>query len=154
MARREIPLFLFDVNREHKLGECDFVSCTDVENGFVAKIDYVSESKGEVTDTKRITSPTNGVQLRMEIKRITGTNPKGSSIRSLMKKAEELYLENMQREVNVEKITDKDIKAFLDGLYQSYKGELINAGVDVEKRNMAAMCLQIVSVIKDKINIP
>lgn len=36
MAKREIPLFIIDNTRNHKRGECDFLVCTDKDNGFIA----------------------------------------------------------------------------------------------------------------------
>lgn len=52
MSKREFPLFIFDLSRDHKLGECDFVACTDVDNAFVAKIDYVTGIDNVITDTE------------------------------------------------------------------------------------------------------
>ena len=48
MAKREIPLFIVDTSRNHKRGECDFLVCTDKDNGFLAKVDYVDGEKEEV----------------------------------------------------------------------------------------------------------
>lgn len=50
MAKREIPLFIVDTSRNHKRGECDFLVCTDKDNGFLAKVDYVDGEKEEVGD--------------------------------------------------------------------------------------------------------
>ena len=74
MGKREIPLFVFDKNREHGIGECDFVCCTDIDNGFIAKIDYTDEPEG-VTERTRIGKPNNGISLRIEIKRIESGKP-------------------------------------------------------------------------------
>ena len=66
MAKREIPLFIFDKNRDHGIGECDFVYCTDIDNGFIAKIDYTDEPES-VSEWARIGKPNNGISLRIEI---------------------------------------------------------------------------------------
>ena len=91
MSKREFPLFIFDLSRDHNLGECDFVACTDVDNAFVAKIDYVTGIDNVITDNLRINRSNGEVKLRIEIKRITGKNPDNAAIRTLMKKAEDLY---------------------------------------------------------------
>lgn len=55
MAKREIPLFVFDKNRWHSQGECDFIICTDIDNSFVARVDYVTEPE-MVSDTVKRSS--------------------------------------------------------------------------------------------------
>lgn len=95
MAKREIPLFIFDKNRDHGIGECDFVCCTDIDNGFIAKIDYTDETEN-VSERVRIGKPNNGISMRIEVKRIIGKNPDPGTIRTLMKKAESLYTESSQ----------------------------------------------------------
>ena len=65
MARREIPLFILDRSRKHKVGPYDFLVCTDKDNGFVAKVDYVI-GMGEIsTDMVRIGAARNGILMRI-----------------------------------------------------------------------------------------
>lgn len=54
MAKRSVPLFIIDRSRRHKLGECDFIVCTDLDNGFIARVDYVD---GEHEEAVRTTVP-------------------------------------------------------------------------------------------------
>lgn len=54
MAKREIPLFIVDTSRNHKRGECDFLVCTDKDNGFLAKVDYVDGEKEKVGDEHEV----------------------------------------------------------------------------------------------------
>ena len=86
MAKREIPLFIVDTSRNHKRGECDFLVCTDKDNGFFAKVDYVDGEKEEVGDDYRIGCPRNGVSLRIQIYQMIGTHPNVGNIRTLLKK--------------------------------------------------------------------
>ena len=85
MAKREIPLFIFDNQRKHSIGAFDYLVCTDKDNGFVARIDYVDGVEEMATDTVRVGLKRNGIAMRMEIKRFTGTNVKASEVRTLMK---------------------------------------------------------------------
>lgn len=39
--KREFPLFIVDHNRAHKFGEVDFIYCSDIDNGFIAKVEYI-----------------------------------------------------------------------------------------------------------------
>ena len=68
MARREIPLFILDHSRKHKVGPYDFLVCTDKDNGFVAKVDYVIGMGELSTDMVRIGAARNGILMRIEIK--------------------------------------------------------------------------------------
>ena len=91
MAKREIPLFIVDTSRNHKRGECDFLVCTDKDNGFLAKVDYVDGEKEEVGDDYRIGCPRNGVSLRIQIYQMIGTHPNVGNIRTLLKKGKGTY---------------------------------------------------------------
>lgn len=149
MGKREIPLFVFDKNREHGIGECDFVCCTDIDNGFIAKIDYTDQPEG-VTERTRIGKPNKGISLRIEIKRIIGKNPDDATIRTLMKKAESLYMESMQMKVG-EKPTDADMINFLDILIDGNKHYLSSAGNDVNERNTVLSSLKMLDSIKHRL---
>ena len=148
MAKREIPLFLFDCGREHNLGEADFVACTDIDNAFVAKIDYVSGYNEISTDTTRITRSNNGVQLRLDIKRVTGKNPEPAKMRTLLKKAEDLYVEQTQRPVNLKDPSADDMLNFLNALIDGNKGQLSDIK-DIGERQMAMMSLSMLDAIKN-----
>lgn len=147
MAKREIPLFLFDCGREHNLGECDFVACTDIDNAFVAKIDYVSGYNEVATDTTRITRSNNGVQLRLEIKRVTGQNPEPAKMRTLLKKAEELYVERTQQSVNIDQPDVADMIHFLNALIEGNQGQLSEIK-DLNEKQIAIISLNMLKAIK------
>lgn len=147
MAKREIPLFLFDCGREHNLGECDFVACTDIDNAFVAKIDYVSGYNEIATDTTRITRSNNGIQLRMDIKRVTGQNPEPAKMRTLLKKAEDLYVDRTQHTVNMDQPSVDDMIHFLDVLIDGNKGQLSDIK-DISERQITMMSIAMLGEIK------
>lgn len=149
MAKREIPLFIFDKNRDHGLGECDFVCCTDIDNGFIAKIDYTDEPES-VSEWARIGKPNNGISLRIEIKRIIGMNPNTGTIRTLMKKAEILYTESSQVRVG-DRPTDKEMVDFLDILMAGNKHYLSEAGSNTSERNTILSSLKMLDSIKQRI---
>lgn len=86
MGKREIPLFILDRSRKHKVGPYDFLVCTDQDNGFVAKVDYVLGMDEMATDKMRIGEARKGIRMRIEIKRMTGKHPDSTQIRSLLKK--------------------------------------------------------------------
>lgn len=85
MAKREIPLFIFDNQRKHSDGAYDNLVCKDKDNGFVARIDYVEGVDEMTTDTVRVGLKRNGIAMRMEIKRFTVSNVKNSEVRVLKK---------------------------------------------------------------------
>ena len=150
MAKREIPLFILDNNRAHNLGECDFITCTDIDNGFVGKIDY-THCQEEISDTVRTGEERNVIRVRMEIKRIIGKNPTSAAQRSLLKKAMEYYTEINTVEVNTSSPTDEQCIDFLDTLIKGNRHNLTEAGVDYNERKIIATSLNMLEVIKDKL---
>lgn len=151
MAKREIPLFIFDLSRDHSLGECDFVSCTDVDNSFVAKIDYVTNSEDVITDTLRIGNENNGIKLRLEVKRVTGIHPNRSSIRTLLKKAEDLYIERNLKSINIDMPSDDDMINFLRIMIEGNKKNITEAGVDMNVRKIVYTSIRMLEAIKHRI---
>lgn len=151
MSKREIPLFVFDLTRDHNLGECDFVVCTDIENSFVAKIDYVTDVENTITDTMRIIRSNGDVKLRIEIKRITGRNPNNASIRTLMKKAEDLYCARTQKVMSPGDPSDADMVNFLDVLIKGNKHNIAQSGCDYNERNVVMTSIAMLEAIKDRI---
>lgn len=151
MAKREIPLFVFDTTRDHNLGECDFLACTDVDNAFVAKIDYVTDQDNVITDTLRIVRNNGPIKLRIEIKRITGKNPDNAAIRTLMKKAEDLYCERTQSHVNIDKPSKADMLKFLDVLISGNKHNIAQAGSNTDERKVILTSLAMLEAIRDEL---
>lgn len=113
MAKREIPLFIIDTARRHKKGECDFVCCTDKDNGFIAKVDYVEGNVEEAGDDYRIGKPNGGVSIRIKIHEFIGTNPKTSEIRTLLKLCMEYYTDMVRKKINVDRPDKSECIDFL-----------------------------------------
>lgn len=151
MAKRDIPLFIFDLTREHNLGECDFVSCTDIDNAFVAKIDYVTNIENVITDNIRIVRNNGPIKLRIEIKRITGKNPDNAAIRTLLKKAEDLYCERTMKHLNLDKPSKTDMLNFLNILISGNKHNISKAGADMEARQIVLTSIKMLEAIYDEI---
>lgn len=151
MSKREFPLFVFDLARDHGLGECDFVSCTDADNAFIAKIDYVEGVENIITDTLRINRGNGTIKLRLEVKRITGKNPDKGAIRTLLKKAEDLYCERTQKKVNMGAPSKADMVHFLNTLIKGNKQYVSQAGADVEERDTALMSIAMLEAIKNEL---
>lgn len=101
MAKREIPLFIIDTSRKHKKGECDFIVCTDKDNGFIARTEYIQGQNDEVGDDYRITKAQNGISLKASIIRYTGANINPTDIRSLLKKGVEYFTLSVTRTMNI-----------------------------------------------------
>lgn len=74
--KREIPLFIVDSKKAHEKGECDFWVCTDQDNGFVAKVEYVAATSPEYGEDYRIDCERCGLSIKTTIKRIFGKNPR------------------------------------------------------------------------------
>lgn len=150
MAKREIPLFIFDTSRDHNLGECDFVTCTDIDNAFIAKIDYVTDLDNIITDKLRIVRSNGLIKLRIEIKRITGKNPDNAAIRTLMKKAEDLYCERTMKRINIDKPSKNDMLNFLDIIISGNKHNIAKAGI--EERNTILTSISMLEAIRSEID--
>lgn len=93
--KREFPLFIVDHNRAHKFGEVDFIYCSDIDNGFIAKVEYIDGFIEEVGEDYRIEPGLSGsnISAKISIKRITGKNPDKTKIRGLLKTGYEvLYI--------------------------------------------------------------
>lgn len=151
MARREVPLFVFDLARDHNLGECDFVVCTDIDNAFIAKIDYIEGADNIITDTLRIVRSNGNIQLRIEIKRITGKNPDSSAIRTLLKKAEDLYCKRTQKSVNAINPSKEEMVNFLNILIVGNKHNIVEAGINTEEKKTVMTSIAMLEAIRDKL---
>lgn len=149
--KREIPLFVIDTKKSHKKGECDFIVCTDMNNGFVAKVEYVAASEPESGDDYRIDCNRNGLSIKTSIKRIFGANPKTSEIKSLLKKGVEYYVESVTLSVNATKATTEECIEFIEKLSAGNKHYLEEAGVDYDERQIILTSLAMLDAIKNKL---
>lgn len=132
MAKREIPLFVVDTARHHRRGECDFVCCTDRDNGFVARIDFVKNAVPEVGEDYRVETGVNEVGFKMSIIRSTGMNPQKTQVRGLLKKACEYYTEITHRlEFHGAKPTVTECIEFLEKTVRANNHRIAEAGCDV-----------------------
>lgn len=152
MAKREIPLFICDTGRWHNQGDADFIVCTDVDNGFVAKVDFVEESEPDtVTDSIRIGYANDGYKLKLEIKRIVGNNPSSSAIRTLMKKACDYYRENQQTLINMDSPSTVECVRFLNMLISGNRYNLQKAGSNYNERKTVENSLKMLEAIRIKL---
>ena len=149
--KREIPLFVIDTKKCHKKGECDFIVCTDQDNGFVAKVEYVSATEPEYGDDYRVDCPRNGLSLKTTIKRVFGNNPKATEVKSLLKKGVEYYIESVTLSVDVTKVTTAECIEFVEKLSAGNKHYLEEAGVDFDERRIIQMSLDMLDAIKNKL---
>ncbi len=147
--KREIPLFVLDKTRSHKLGECDFIVCTDVDNGFVAKIDYIEEEKEYSSDMLRIGYPNEGYSIRLEVKRIFGKNPVDSERRTLLKKAMEYAVINLSAKIKVKDPSYADCIRFLDILIRGNKHLVAEASGDYRKMETVKSSIEMLKHIRD-----
>lgn len=148
MAKRETPLFIIDTCRAHKQGECDFLVCTDRDNGFVAKLDYVDGDITEVGDDYRIGYPNNGCSLRMQIQRYIGQNVTTQSVKTLMKKGMEQYVAIARRVVDIDNPSKEDCIKFIDMLIKGNRHHVLEAK-DHNERQMVATSIQLLEATKD-----
>lgn len=152
MAKREIPLFIVDTARWHNQGDADFIACTDLDNGFVARIDIVSSDEPDtVTDTLRIGHENRGYKMRMEIKRVTGNNPTSSAIRTLMKKACDYYCDNKRTPLHAENPSTLECVRFLNLLIDGNRQNLQDAGADYAERKTVETSLKMLEAIRLKL---
>lgn len=148
--RREIPLFIIDRNRHHKGCECDFLVCTDKDNGFIARIDYVGGEIIEAGNNYRIGLANGGVSCKIQIVRMTGKRPAETAIRTLLKRAMSYYGEFAQTSINVDEPSREDCVNFLNLLIN---GNLSNLGNgNLQERQTTAMSLRMLECCKEYIN--
>lgn len=145
MAKREIPLFIVDTARQHKKGECDFICCTDQDNGFYAKVDYVEGEKEAAGCDYRISKPNNGISLRIEIQGMLGKNPRTTDIRSLLKLAMEYYTDIVQRKIDTNQPSREDCIEFLLMLIKGNRHNLLNC--KPQERQTTEMSLKMLEAI-------
>lgn len=150
MAKRKIPLFIFDTARQHGHGECDFIVCTDQESGFIAKVDLINGAKEEVTDTYRISEPINGVSCKIEIKRITGSNPDKAAIRTLLRKAYRMYMDRTSKQINVDEPGLSDMLAYCAAMEKSARSQLAQTK-DYEIRKVIGTSIIMLGAIANKL---
>ena len=149
--KREIPLFIIDTKKSHKKGECDFIVCTDQNNGFVAKVEYVAAAEPEYGEDYRIDCNRNGLSVKTTIKRIFGGNPKATEVKSLLKKGVDYYVESVTLSVDATKATTAECIDFIEKLSAGNKHYLEEAGIDYEERKVILTSLAMLDAIKNKL---
>lgn len=142
MAKREVPLFIIDTSRKHKKGECDWVFCTDKDNAFVGKIDYLDGDVDEAGDDYRITSNGKGISARITILRQFGANPDTANIRTLLKRAMTYYLDITKQVVHSNNPNRQECIDFIELLIQSNMHYLDEAGSDFSERQTILTSMQ------------
>lgn len=151
---RIIPLFIIDKNRTHKLGECDFIVCTDQESGFIAKLDYIDKCEEDsVSDTECIHA-NNGIGARLRIIRNIGSNPNIKNIHSLLVKGMKIYLDNVQKKINVKNPDKQDCIDFIDILIRGNKSNLDSCGSNMAERQIVLMSLNMMNAIRERLSKP
>lgn len=149
--KREIPLFIIDTKKSHKKGECDFIVCTDQDNGFVAKVEYVAASAPEYGEDYRIDCNRNGLSIKTSIKRMLGANPKASEVKSLLKKGVDYYVESVTLALDATKATTDECIDFIEKLSAGNKHYLEEAGIDFDERKVIMTSLMMLDAIKNKL---
>ena len=151
--KREFPLFIVDHNRMHKFGEVDFVYCSDIDNGFIAKIEYVDGIIEEVGEDYRIEPSPSGanVSAKISIKRITGKNPDNTQIRALLKQAMKYYISLSTFSADIGKPTVKQMVLFIDTLILEGRKNAIAAGSNYNYRNTVLTSIAFLEAIKKEL---
>ena len=150
--KREIPLFIIDTKKSHKHGECDFLTCTDVDNGFVARIDYVENEAPGMGDNYIVGYKRGVLAVKMTIKRIIGLNPNQGNIRTLMKKGLDYYVESVTLAVGATEVTTKQCIDVMDQLAEGNKHYIKEFGSDFEQLQTIKTSLMMLDAIKHKLS--
>jgi hypothetical protein len=149
--KREIPLFIFDLTRRHRLGEADFVSCTDIDNAFVARIDMVESQEQVSTDTLIVTRPNNGISARIEVKRIYGKNPDKAAIRTLLRQIETRYIELTQSNISTDAPSSADCVKFLEALITGNRHNVAECSGDYNRKRIVETSIDMLEHIKRRL---
>ena len=149
--KRETPLFIIDTKKSHKKGECDFLVCTDRDNAFVARIDYINATAPDMGEDYRIDYCNNGISLKLSIIRMLGNNPNRTNLRTLMKRGLDYYAEACTISFNPSNITTEHCVEFLESLINSNKQYLQQAGVDFNELETIKSSLLMLATIQAKL---
>lgn len=149
--KREIPLFIIDTKKTHKKGECDFLVCTDVDNSFVARIDYIPSQEASYGEDYRIDYSRNGISVRLSLLRLTGKNPTPSRIKSLMKKGLDYYAESVTLSVDATRATTRQCIDFIEKLTAGNRHYLQETGINQKERTTILTSLMMLDAIKNKL---
>ncbi len=151
--KREFPLFIVDHNRAHKFGEVDFVYCSDIDNGFIAKVEYIDGIIEEVGEDYRIEPGLSGsnISAKISIKRITGKNPDKTKIRGLLKQAMKYYTSLSTFSADIGNITVRQMVLFIDTLILYGRKNAIAAGSDYNYRNTVLTSIAFLEAIKKEL---
>ena len=151
--KREFPLFIVDHNRAHKFGEVDFIYCSDIDNGFIAKVEYMDGIVEEVGEDYRIEPGLSGSNLsaKISIKRITGKNPDKTKIRGLLKQAMKYYTSLSTFSADIGNITVRQMVLFIDTLILDGRKNAIAAGSDYNYRNTVLTSIAFLEAIKKEL---
>lgn len=150
--KRKNPLFIFDLTRQHKFGEVDFVSVMDKDNCFVAKISYISGDINEADDNSKTVSNGNGMSARMEIVQFLGQRRDNGAVRTLLAKAMEQYVQYTVKPIDIDSPSDADMIAYLNMLIKGNRSQLSHIGSDVKNRAIVMSSLKMLEHIMTRIS--
>lgn len=141
MSKRKFPLFIIDTNRLHKLGDCDFLVCTDQDNGFVAQVEYIRATAAEVGDDYFISKPTKGLAAKIQILRFNTPNPDKTKVRGLLKQASIKINDEIKVDVSVD-ASPQDCVKFIKKLNEANYHRL-NTGDYIERKTVLTSMLML-----------
>lgn len=147
--KRSIPLFVIDTVRAHKLGEYDFIVCTDIRSGFIARCEYIEGVASEAGDDYRISAPANGISMKISVERYIGTNPDVKNVRTLLKQAEKLYMSCVQQAVDFGDIKVKDCIGYMRTLSRSAQDQMDGCKSDYSRRQVIAYSKKMIDKTKE-----
>jgi len=150
--KRKNPLFIFDLTRQHKFGEVDFVSVTDKDNGFVARISYLDGDINEADDNSKTVSNGHGTSARMEITQFLGVRRDNHAVRTLLAKAMNEYMKRSVLEVDSNAPSDAELVKFIDILIRGNRSQLADVGSDVKSRQQLMTSLRLLEAAKNRIS--
>ena len=153
MMRRRNPLCIFDTNRCHKFGDCDWIVCTDKDNGFVAKVTYETGLQPTAGVNERISKPNaNGIQVHIKIVRawINGYHT-ASDARAQLKQAEKIVRESTRSVVVTNEPTTQQVIDYLELLIHANSHALHGAGYSTTEKQTTLTSLQMLQAAIDKL---
>ena len=151
--RRRNPLFIFDTNRCHKFGDCDWIVCTDTKNGFVAKVTYETGLQPKAGVNERISKPNaNGIQVCIRIVRawINGSQTVDGA-KSQLKQAEKVVREATRSVVVTNEPTTQQVIDYLELLIHANSHALHGADYSTAEKQTTLTSLHMLQAAIDKL---
>lgn len=143
------PLFIFDTNRTHRFGDCDWLACIDIYDGFIAQVTYETGLTPMLSLNECISAPnTNGVQVHIQVKRAWSSPDYHRSGLSAHNQMHDVlrYVINATKgiEIDTDALTSQQVIDCLQVIVHANKHSLADESIPDQERKTTMMSLKVI----------